>query len=59
MATLTIVLSDAEQERLEALAKARRRSTIQCVRDFIATCQPGGGTHPWTHPANATDVKVG
>jgi LmbE family N-acetylglucosaminyl deacetylase len=46
--TIKLDLNDAEEARLEALAKARGRSTIQCLRDFIASCQPNGSG--WTHP---------
>ena len=51
-----IDLSDAEWERLQALARARDRSEEQCVRDFIAACQPGGSG--WKHPANAEKPKA-
>jgi predicted transcriptional regulator len=46
--TLTIELNDAEEAKLDALAAYRKRSTVQCIRDFIAACQPGGsGWQPW------------
>ena len=51
MATITIDLNDAEEAKLEALAKARGRSPERCLRDFIAACQPGGSG--WEHPDKA------
>lgn len=45
---LVLDLNDAETAKLEALAKARDKSPEDCIRDFIATCQPGGGD--WKHP---------
>ena len=57
MKRLTIELSDPEWERLQALAQTRSRDTKQtltaqdCIRDFIRTCVPDGGT--WAHPEKA------
>lgn len=50
MRELRMVLSDAEEAKLDALAKARERSPEQCVRDFIAACAPGGSG--WVHPSD-------
>jgi hypothetical protein len=44
-------LNEAESKKLTALAEARRRTPEQCLRDFIAACQPGGTG--WEHPSKA------
>lgn len=52
---LELQLNDAEKEKLEALARARGKSIGDCLRDFIAACQPGGSG--WTHPEKANAPK--
>jgi hypothetical protein len=49
MRELRMTLNDAEDAKLDALAKARGKTPEQCVRDFIASCCPGGSG--WEHPA--------
>ncbi len=55
MRELILKLSDAEEERLDALAAACGKSPEQCLRDFIAACQPGGSG--WSHPAEPPPGK--
>lgn len=42
MKNLTIAVTDEEYARLLRLAESRKKSPVDCVRDFIRTCQPGG-----------------
>jgi len=46
--TVTFDLSDVENEKLAQLAAARGKSAEACVKDFIASCQPGGSG--WKNP---------
>jgi hypothetical protein len=51
MPIVTLDLSDAEDEKLAQLARARGKSAEACLKDFIAACQPGGSG--WLNPEAA------
>lgn len=57
MRYLELFLSDSEERKLDALAAARGRTPEQCLLDFIASCQPGGGG--WVHPSAAAQKAKG
>lgn len=40
--TIVLDLNDAELEKLSALARAKNKSMEECLKTFIATCQPTG-----------------
>ena len=42
-------LTQAEIDKLAALAAARGKTPEQCIKDFVVTCQPSGSG--WQHPA--------
>jgi hypothetical protein len=44
----TMSLNRAEDTRLRELAAARGKSPEQCLKDFIAACQPGGSGMKYT-----------
>lgn len=46
---VVLSLNKAEATKLQQLAEARQRSPEDCLRDMIATCQPGGSG--WVHPS--------
>lgn len=52
---LTINLTDEEYEKLQALAKARKKTPEDCLRGFIRACQPHGGG--WTPPGQGEQKK--
>jgi hypothetical protein len=55
MPAVTLNLTDAELEKLAQLARARGKTPEACVKDFIASCQPGGSG--WKHPEAASQPK--
>jgi len=52
---LRVKLNEAEKAKLEALAAAKRTSVEDCVRAWIAACQPGGSG--WKHPEEAGNPR--
>jgi hypothetical protein len=55
MPLMTLDLTDAEITKLAQLARARGKSPEACIKDFIASCQPGGSG--WKHPEAASSPK--
>jgi len=47
---LTVTVTDDEYARLLRLAEFRKKSPVDCVRDFIRSCQPGGSG--WAPPCD-------
>lgn len=48
-------LTDEQDAKLTQLAKARKRTRIQCLQDFISTCQPNGSG--WRHPSEGHKLQ--
>lgn len=55
MKRVVVELSDVEYERLLQLSKRRCRTPVQCMQDFVRTCQPEGSG--WTHPMKEKTAK--
>lgn len=52
---ILIDLTEEQAMKLQALAKARKRTEVQCVIDMIDAAQPGGSG--WQHPMDTSKAK--